>query len=85
MATVRACPRTRRCRSLGHAPTARDAGPRENNHNWKALLGHPECYRNTPFGPVANYDGELIVDNPRFVKPRAFSMADKTLRLDDLY
>ena len=61
------------------------AGPRENNHNWKALLGHPECYRNTPFGPVANYDGELIVDNPRFVKPRAFSMADKTVRLDDLY
>ena len=48
-------------------------------------MGHPECYRNTPFGPVANYDGELIVDNPRFVKPRAFSMADKTLRLDDLY
>lgn len=63
----------------------RGYGPRKNRHNWEAMLAHPECSRNTAFGPVANYDGELILDNPRFVKANGFSMSDSTLRTDDLY
>jgi hypothetical protein len=34
-------------------------------------------------GPVANGDGEIIVDNPRFVR-KGFSLTDTKLNIDDL-
>ena len=77
-----------RVRMTGHDCTqvfVRGYGPRENKHNWPRMRRHRECYHETPRGPVANYDGELILDNPRFVKPSAFSLADTQLRVDDLY
>ena len=44
------------------------------------------CYFETSrFGKIAQWDGELILDNPRFVDAsRLFSMDDETLRIDEL-
>ena len=35
---------------------------------WDQILENNKCYHNTSFGPVANWDGELILDNPKFVR-----------------
>mmetsp|Transcript_13844 Transcript_13844/g.41855 ORF Transcript_13844/g.41855 Transcript_13844/m.41855 type:complete len:413 (-) Transcript_13844:69-1307(-) len=52
--------------------------------DWQALL-RKGCYHVTPRGPVANFDGELILDNPRFVhRDRALAMDDTAVRIDDL-
>lgn len=52
--------------------------------NWTALL-ESNAFHSTPRGPVANFDGEIIVDNPRFVHAdKLFSMADTVLKIDDL-
>ena len=32
-----------------------------------------------------NFDGELILDNKRFVEPQSFSLDDTALRVDGLY
>jgi hypothetical protein len=43
------------------------------------------CYASTAKGPVSQFDGELIVDNPKFVaRERAMRMDDVFLRVDDL-
>jgi len=43
------------------------------------------CYHMTPRGPVAHWDGELIVDNPKFVHPRELlSMNDTVLMVGSL-
>ena len=59
--------------------------------NWTAMLHGMEhrngrnCTQPTPFGPIANWDGELIADNPRLVDVgKGFSMGDKELKDDDL-
>ena len=59
--------------------------------NWTALLrargesAEDRCTRDTPRGPVASWDGELIADNPRFVNVSiGFSMSDMTLKAHDL-
>jgi hypothetical protein len=41
-------------------------------------------YTNSVRGKVANYDGELIFDNPRFVKQKHFGLSDTSLIVDDL-
>ena len=52
--------------------------------NWRSLLAEG-CYHNTSRGPVAHSDGELILDNPRFVNlSRALSLGGGAMRLDDL-
>merc|ERR1712096_288296 len=52
--------------------------------DWDGLV-RKGCYHNTPRGRVAHWDGELIVDNPRFVKrSQMFTLADTELRVDDL-
>jgi len=52
--------------------------------NWTALLAKG-CYHDTPLGPIAQFDGEIIVDNPKFVKRgKVFSPADTRLVVDDL-
>ena len=53
--------------------------------NWTEVL-RQGCYHRTPRGPVTQYDGELIYDNPRFVdRARLLSMAEtEFLRVDDL-
>ena len=53
--------------------------------NWAKMIELGDCTHDTPRGPVAHYDGELIVDNPRFVdRSKAFSMADTDLKVSDL-
>ena len=43
------------------------------------------CFNWSPWGRIPNWDGELIVDNPRFVAAtRHFSMSDQELIADDL-
>jgi hypothetical protein len=69
------------------APRSR-AAPRPEasayRFNWAGLRASG-CHRPTPWGPVANWDGQLVVDNPRFVHAaRTFSFADTELRVDDL-
>ena len=52
--------------------------------NFTALL-EKGCYHDSPFGPVAHFDGELILDNPRFVnQSRVFSPFDTELKIDEL-
>ena len=46
-----------------------------------SLRSHPRALA------VANADGEIIVDNPRFVgvdRPTMFSLRDTELKIDDL-
>ena len=57
--------------------------------NWTALRhatgdnASDPCVHSTPRGPVAHWDGELIVDNPRFVNvTMGFTMADAVVRQD---
>jgi hypothetical protein len=57
--------------------------------DWKALLqatgdnASDPCTHSTPRGPVAHWDGELILDNPRFVNVSAgFSFADASIKYD---
>jgi len=53
--------------------------------NWTALLAEG-CYHKTPLGPVAHFDGELVLDNPRFVNgSRAYSPSDTVLKIHELY
>jgi hypothetical protein len=53
--------------------------------DWAAMLKERGCTHPTPRGPVANWDGEIIADNPRFVDvARGFSMEDEELKEDDL-
>ena len=41
------------------------------------------CTHSSPRGPIAHWDGELIVDNPRFVNvSMGFSMADAAVKID---
>jgi len=52
--------------------------------DWESLR-QQKCYHETPQGGVANHDGLLILDNPRFVDfRRAFSFNDTVLRVEDL-
>ena len=52
--------------------------------HWKDLL-KTGCWHLIPRGPIANFDGELILDNPRFVQEhKVFSMEDTTLKIHDL-
>lgn len=58
--------------------------PTLERFNWSRLMKEG-CYHSTPRGPVANWDGEIIVDNPRFVdRSKALTMDDAFLRYDDL-
>ncbi|CAJ1341629.1 unnamed protein product [Effrenium voratum] len=41
-----------------------------------------ECYNWSPWGRMANWDGELILDNPKFVRRNHFTMTDTQLVLD---
>lgn len=53
--------------------------------NWTKIL-KAGCYTNTPWGPVAQNDGELVMDNPRFVrKESVFSYSDTILRASELH
>eukprot|EP00439_Symbiodinium_sp_Y106_P031265 s753_g3.t1 len=50
-----------------------------------AQLRSRGCFHSTPQGMVANMDGSLILDNPRFVNAsRAFYLNDMELRTDEL-
>jgi isopentenyldiphosphate isomerase len=61
-----------------------DAHKEKDRFNWKQLLKEG-CYHSTPRGLVAQTDGEIIVDNPKFVNAlNAFSMRDDELRINDL-
>jgi hypothetical protein len=52
--------------------------------DWDRVL-REGCYASTAKGPVSQFDGELIVDNPKFVaRERAMRMDDVFLRVDDL-
>lgn len=54
---------------------------------WEALLeATPRAWHDVGGkGPVANVDGELIFDNPRFVdRSKVLSLEDTALRVDDL-
>lgn len=52
--------------------------------DWGKIL-ESGCYHNTSFGPVVQADGELILDNPAFVRREgAFAMSDARLRVADL-
>ena len=54
-------------------------------HVFRTALLESNAFHSTPRGPVANFDGEIIVDNPRFVHAdKLFSMADTVLKIDDL-
>jgi len=51
---------------------------------WNKMI-EEGCYTNSPRGKVANWDGELVLDNPRFVsRDHHFTLTDKTLVVDDL-
>ena len=57
--------------------------PRRGCQSW--LQGRHDCHHDTPRGPVAHWDGEIIADNPRLVDVRhSFSMADEVLKVADL-
>ena len=54
--------------------------------DWQSMQ-RKGCYQNTSFGPVAAWDGELILDNPRFVGPArkaSWMAADERLPLGEL-
>mmetsp|Transcript_24656 Transcript_24656/g.56482 ORF Transcript_24656/g.56482 Transcript_24656/m.56482 type:complete len:321 (-) Transcript_24656:212-1174(-) len=52
--------------------------------NWPKIL-KAGCYTQTAMGPVAQSDGELVFDNPRFVvSGSVFSFADVALRASEL-
>ena len=52
--------------------------------DWPTVL-REGCFANTSRGPVCQADGELVVDNPRFVaRERLLSMDDTFVRTDDL-
>ena len=52
--------------------------------NWNEMRKR-RCFHATPRGAMALFDGELIVDNPRFVnRSRALGMADVVLNTEDL-
>ena len=60
--------------------------PNRTVFDWPAVLRKRGCWHQTPRGPVTQFDGELILDNPRFVnRSRAMTMSDDTLRIEDLY
>ena len=51
---------------------------------WKRVRER-QCFHDTPQGPVINYDGLLILDNPGLVDAtKVFSLSDQDLRMDDL-
>jgi len=51
---------------------------------WNKMI-EKKCYTNSPRGKVANWDGELILDNPRFVsRDHHFTLSDDALVVDDL-
>ena len=51
--------------------------------DWEKMRANPDCQHSTLFGPVANWDGEIIVDNPKFVK-KGFSFNNTEVVKDDL-
>jgi hypothetical protein len=52
--------------------------------NWDEVIARG-CYTNSSKGKIANWDGELIIDNPKFVdRDRHFSLDDTELVVDDL-
>lgn len=52
--------------------------------DWEKVL-EKGCYWQSPLGKICQGDGELIVDNPKFVNSaKVFSMADTELKIDDL-
>lgn len=56
----------------------------EQTFRWEKMV-KGRCYHDTPRGPVAGWDGELIYDNPRFVdRTLAFSPSDTVLKINDL-
>jgi hypothetical protein len=62
----------------------RGYGARGQRFNWTALLAEG-CYHDTPLGPVAHFDGELVLDNPRFVnRSLVFSPSDTVLKIGEL-
>ena len=51
---------------------------------WSKLLAEG-CYHNSTRGPVANWDGQLVFDNPAHVsRGRTVSLGDRWWRFDDL-
>ena len=53
-------------------------------YGWQEIIDS-NCFHRTAFGSVANWDGEIVLDNPRFVdRNRAFSLHDDHLKLHDL-
>jgi len=54
--------------------------PRNNERfKWEKII-EAGCYHETPFGKVSQCDGEIIVDNPRFMDQlKTFSLSDKLL------
>jgi hypothetical protein len=55
---------------------------REQQFRWNELL-EKGCTQMTPFGPVANWDGEVIVDNPFFIDRNKVCLANSTDACDD--
>ena len=52
---------------------------------FRTALIESNAFHATARGPVANFDGEIIVDNPRFVDPdKLFSMDGTVLKIDEL-
>ena len=53
--------------------------------DWTQML-RLKCFQRGPFGPVANFDGQLIFDNPRFLvnSSTAFRMNNTELIVDDV-
>lgn len=52
--------------------------------DWKQVM-KKGCYYQSPQGKIVQGDGELIVDNPRYVdREKAFSMEDTELKINDL-
>jgi len=76
---------TKDYKAMDRAIRGQNVRTNENLFNWDKLLRNPKAYHTTPRGPVAHADGELVLDNPRFVdKDKVFSLDDTVLKVDDL-
>jgi len=62
----------------------RTSGHLRTKFDWERVL-REGCYVMTERGPVCQADGELVMDNPKFVaKDRQLRLSDTFLRVDDL-